>query len=59
MDEFSHLNEAEKLKAGNEFLKMKLVLEMGSINKKKAGRELGGRNYDEMPSIEQMETMEF
>lgn len=31
----------------------------GGTNKKKAGRELGGRTYDEMPSIEQMETMEF
>lgn len=31
----------------------------GGTNKKKAGRELGGRTYDEMPSIEQMEVMEF
>lgn len=31
----------------------------GGTNKKKAGRELGGRTYDEMPSIEQMEAMEF
>ena len=31
----------------------------GGTNKKKTGRELGGRTYDEMPTIEQMETMEF
>lgn len=31
----------------------------GGTNKKKAGRELGGRTYDEMPSIEQMEAMEL
>lgn len=31
----------------------------GGTNKKKAGRILNGRTYDEMPSIEQMEAMEF
>ena len=29
----------------------------GGINKKKTGRELGGRTYDEMPSIAQIETV--
>ncbi|NOT52784.1 MAG: phage Gp37/Gp68 family protein [Chitinophagaceae bacterium] len=31
----------------------------GGTNKKKAGRVLGGRTYDEMPTIEQLEQMEF
>jgi hypothetical protein len=30
-EEFSHLNEEEKLKAENEFLKMKLMLEQGAL----------------------------
>ena len=29
MEDFSHLNEEEKLKAENDFLKMKLMLEQG------------------------------
>lgn len=31
----------------------------GGTNKKKAGRELNGRTYDEMPSIEQLESVSF
>jgi protein gp37 len=31
----------------------------GGTNKKKTGRELNGRTYDEMPSIEQLETVKF
>jgi len=31
----------------------------GGTNKKKAGRTLNGKTYDEMPAIEKMESMEF
>ena len=31
----------------------------GGTNKKKNGRELNGKHYDEMPSIEQLETVEL
>jgi len=31
----------------------------GGTNKKKAGRMLNGKTYDEMPSVEQLESMEF
>lgn len=31
----------------------------GGINKKKAGRELGGRTYDEMPTLEQLEAINY
>ena len=31
----------------------------GGTNKKKTGRELGGRTYDEMPPIEQLEEVEY
>lgn len=31
----------------------------GGTNKKKSGRELNGRTYDEMPTIEQLESIKF
>ena len=31
----------------------------GGTNKKKAGRELGGRTYNEMPMIEQLEEVVY
>ena len=41
-DDFSHLNEEERLKAENEFLKMKLMLEKGA--------QFGGTGDHELPS---------
>jgi protein gp37 len=31
----------------------------GGTNKKKSGREINGRTYDEMPSIEQLESIKI